>query len=60
MAVPKSRWSKARSRRARAQYKVKAPALATCPQCKAQKLPHHVCKQCGYYKGREVVAGQDA
>jgi len=31
------------------------PSLATCPQCKEKKLPHMVCKACGYYKGREVV-----
>ncbi len=54
MAVPKSKWSKARSRRLRAQYKINAPSLGACPQCHALKAPHVVCKSCGYYKGRYV------
>lgn len=60
MAVPKRKWSKARTRRARSNYKVGKPGLTTCPQCKALMLSHHVCKQCGYYKGREVVATEGA
>lgn len=60
MAVPKRKWSKARSRRGRSHYTVKAPVLTTCPQCKALKMPHYVCKQCGYYNGREVVATENA
>jgi len=25
------------------------------PKCGKPKLPHTVCKYCGYYKGREVI-----
>ena len=56
MAVPKSRWSKARSRRARANRKLTAPNLVPCPQCRQLKMPHRVCKACGSYKGREIIA----
>ncbi|MEG0386539.1 MAG: 50S ribosomal protein L32, partial [Solibacillus sp.] len=27
-----------------------------CPNCGEAKLSHHVCKACGQYKGKEVVA----
>ncbi len=56
MAVPKRKWSKRRSRMSRAQEKLTQVNLSECPQCHELKLPHVVCKNCGYYKGREVVA----
>ncbi len=31
------------------------PSLVVCPQCKEKKIMHTVCRECGYYKGREVV-----
>lgn len=29
--------------------------LTKCLDCGAMKLQHHVCKECGKYKGREVL-----
>jgi len=29
--------------------------MAECPQCHEMKLSHRVCKNCGYYDGKEVV-----
>mgnify|MGYP002725631249 CR=1 FL=1 len=29
--------------------------LSTCPKCKEAKLAHAVCKNCGEYKGRQVL-----
>lgn len=29
--------------------------LTTCQKCKKPVLPHTVCKNCGYYKGKEVI-----
>ncbi len=26
-----------------------------CDNCGASKLPHRVCKTCGYYKGKQVI-----
>lgn len=56
MGVPKRRTSKANKRMRRATLKIATPALSECPQCHALKMPHHVCPECGYYKGKEVVA----
>ena len=59
MAVPKSKWSKARSRSRRANYKISAPNLAACPQCHELRMPHRVCRNCGHYDGRQVVEVSD-
>ncbi len=57
MGVPKRRSSKQRGRQRRAaSYKIEAPGLVSCPQCRALVVPHHVCSECGYYKNKEVIA----
>ncbi len=55
MAVPKRRWSKARSRRQHAQWKLKKPNLVEDPQTHELVMPHRVCKVTGMYKGREIL-----
>lgn len=55
MANPKRRWSKARTGKRRSQWKLSLPGLVNCPQCHTFKMPHRVCKECGYYDGKEVV-----
>ena len=56
MAVPKRRVSKARRDKRRSNvWKLSAPALMTCQKCGELKSPHRVCKNCGYYNGREVI-----
>lgn len=60
MGVQQSRRSKSRTGRKRAVWlKMDKPGVMECPQCKAVKLPHRVCGECGYYKGREVLANND-
>jgi large subunit ribosomal protein L32 len=56
MANPKRKHSASRRDKRRANWKLSAPASSNCPQCKQPKLPHHVCSNCGYYDGREVIA----
>ncbi len=57
MALPKFKKSKAKSRSRRANYlRIDAPNLVPCPNCGAMKLPHRVCPECGYYKGKLVVS----
>ena len=55
MAVPKRKTSKARRDQRRANWKLEAPGFVACPQCHEPKMPHHVCPECGYYDGKEVV-----
>ncbi len=55
MAHPKRKWSKARTARHRSAWKLEVPGLVDCPQCHALKMPHKVCKSCGYYNGKEII-----
>ena len=55
MAQPKRRWSKASTGLRRSTWKVDAPAYVECPHCHEPVLPHRVCKNCGYYDGKEVI-----
>lgn len=56
MGVPKGKKSKSncRSHRAGLAAGATAPALSTCPQCHAFRLPHHACPECGAYDGKTV------
>ncbi len=55
MPVPKRKTSKSKRDMRRANQKLKAPALATCPDCGEARRPHHACPSCGSYKGRTVL-----
>ena len=55
MAVPKGKVSKARRNSRRANWKLELPGIVECPQCHEMKLTHRVCKNCGYYNGRQVL-----
>ena len=59
MPQPKRRWSKARTGLRRSTWKVDAPAYVECPHCHEPILPHRVCKNCGYYDGKEVIKVED-
>ena len=55
MAVTKRKTSKARRDKRRANWKLIVPGMVACPQCGELKMPHRVCKNCGTYKGQEVI-----
>ncbi|MCJ7680145.1 MAG: 50S ribosomal protein L32 [Candidatus Aminicenantes bacterium] len=57
MANPKRRHSHARTAKRRANDAVEVPSLSLCSNCGSPKLPHRVCPECGYYKGRQVAEG---
>lgn len=47
--VPAHRNSKSKSRRRRANQALKPETLGVCFNCKAPRLPHKACIQCGDY-----------
>jgi large subunit ribosomal protein L32 len=53
--LPKRKLSKGRRDRRRAHDALQAANLTTCPNCGSMSLPHTVCSNCGFYKGREVI-----
>ncbi len=59
MAHPKSRISKQRKRKRRTHYKITAPNVVSCGSCGAPKLRHHICSECGTYRGRTIIKQQE-
>ena len=53
---PKNKVSKARRDKRRANWKMTAPNLAVCPTCGELVMPHRVCKNCGSYNKRVIIA----
>lgn len=51
---PKKRQSRARQGKRRAAIKIGVAMSVKCPNCGTLILPHTVCKNCGFYKGKEV------
>lgn len=52
---PKKRHSRARQGKRRAAIKLSVSKTIFCPNCQSSILPHIICKNCGYYKGREII-----
>ncbi len=52
---PKRKHSKGRRDRRRAHDALSVANLTVCSNCGNKRLPHTVCPNCGYFKGREVV-----
>nr|WP_245805850.1 50S ribosomal protein L32 [Bacillus alkalicellulosilyticus] len=55
MAVPFRKTSKTRKRKRRTHYKLAVPGMVKCSECGELKLAHRVCKECGSYKGQDVL-----
>jgi large subunit ribosomal protein L32 len=60
MAVPKRRHSSTRGKKLRTHWKLHKPSRSLCSHCSQPKLPHRVCRSCGYYDGEEVIAQESA
>jgi large subunit ribosomal protein L32 len=62
MPNPKRRHSKQRTAKRRSHDFLTPTGVSICPtpNCGATKLPHTVCKKCGEYKGRSIVAAKEA
>lgn len=60
MAVPKRKTSKAKRDLRRSHDRLPVARANECPNCGELKRPHHVCKACGHYDGREIVEADGA
>ncbi len=54
-ALPKKKLTRARRGQRLTAYKLSPVHAANCPRCRAAKRPHTACKECGYYRGRQVL-----
>jgi large subunit ribosomal protein L32 len=55
MAVPKKKTSPGRKGKRRSHWHLQSPNPAKCPRCEAPRLPHRVCRACGYYGDHKVM-----
>jgi len=55
MPNPKRRHSNSRTRLRRTHDIIKLKSLSKCSNCGSAVLPHRICPDCGYYRGRQVV-----
>ena len=60
MPNPKRRHSKSRTSKRRTHDTLVATQSSDCPNCREPKPPHRVCPHCGYYRGRQVRAVDEA
>ena len=55
MPVPKRKTSRARRDSRQANKGLKPGAVVLCKECATPLIPHQVCTNCGFYKGRKVT-----
>lgn len=56
---PKKRHSRQRQGKRRAAIHLKINSYVFCPNCHEPMLSHLVCKNCGYYKGKQVIVKKE-
>lgn len=55
MAHPKRKISKQRRNTRRTHYKASEKTLAKCSNCGSTVQYHHVCPECGFYRGKLAI-----
>jgi len=55
MAHPKHKHSKTRRDKRRTHDKAIAPTLSKCSNCGSATKYHHVCPECGFYRGKLAI-----
>ena len=55
MSVPKKRRTRSSVKKRQSHDSLKKISLSKCPRCKEPILSHTVCKNCGTYKGKQVL-----
>ncbi|HKV55599.1 MAG TPA: 50S ribosomal protein L32 [Candidatus Binataceae bacterium] len=59
MQAPKRRTSRSKRNKRRAHDALSPVNPAACSNCGEPALPHHVCRHCGTYRGRELAQVQE-
>jgi len=52
--VPVKHHTKSKVRRRRSHLALKPARLFVCKNCNSPSLPHRICPNCGFYKGKVV------
>ena len=55
MGLPGHRRTSSDKRRRAAHFALKPSHFTVCSHCQQPVLPHQVCANCGYYRGRQVL-----
>lgn len=58
MATPKKKTSSSKMKMRRSHIHLNEINYGKCSNCGAVKLPHHICKSCGFYNGRQVLVSK--
>lgn len=53
--VPVKHRTSSKVGRSRSHLALKKKSFVYCRRCNAQILPHQICFNCGYFKGRQVI-----
>lgn len=53
--VVRMRHNRSQVRQDRSHHALKERTLSRCSHCAAPHLPHHMCRSCGWYNGRQVM-----
>lgn len=56
MAVQQRKKSKAKTRQRKSANHLESVQATFCPNCEAPRLPHRVCRNCGFYNGKQVLS----
>ena len=53
--VIRMRHTRSHTKNRRSHHAIKAPMLSECSNCGLLHRPHHMCLECGYYRGKLVI-----
>ncbi|HJN91682.1 MAG TPA: 50S ribosomal protein L32 [Dehalococcoidia bacterium] len=52
--LPKRKYAKTRQRLRRQHLRPSRAQVSTCPECNSPHQAHHICHECGSYRGRRI------
>ena len=53
--VVRMKHTKGKRNRVRSHHALKAARFVLCSHCGKETVPHMVCRNCGYYAGRQII-----